>query len=71
MRKKLTLLGFLLALTAAAIATGARNAEANTCGYVVCYPEPPNLTCCDWCCVDNQGHILWCSDAPTICRTNS
>lgn len=67
MKKKLLLL--ILALGTVGGALGVRNAEANSCGYNVCYPGDPGWVCCDWCCKDNNGNILWCSDRPSVCST--
>ena len=67
MKKKLLFL--LLALATVGGALGVRNAEANTCGYIVCYPGDPGWVCCDYCCKDNNGNILWCSDRPSVCST--
>jgi hypothetical protein len=71
MKKKLLLLVLALGTVGGALTTGARNAEANSCGYNVCYPGPPGYTCCDWCCKDDYGHVLTCSDRIPLCSTNS
>ena len=57
MRKKLMLLGFGLALTAAGLATGVRTAEASTC-WDVC-----SGGCCDICCTTSSGKVI-CTARP-------
>jgi hypothetical protein len=69
MKKKLLLLVLALGTVGGALAGGARNAEANSCGYNVCYPGDPGWVCCDYCCKDDYGNILWCSDRPSVCST--
>ena len=71
MKKKLLLLALALGTVGGALTTGARSAEANSCGYNVCYPGDPGWVCCDYCCKDANGKILWCSDQPSRCSTIS
>lgn len=67
MKKKLLFLILVLAAVVGILPIGARHAEAANCGYNVCTRNPDGTKCCDWCCLDDNGTILWCSDRPSLC----
>ena len=67
MKKKLMLLALALLGVAGALSIDVRPAEAANCGYNVCTTDPDGTTCCDWCCLDANGKILYCSDRPSYC----
>jgi hypothetical protein len=66
MKKKLLFLSLSLLAVVGALSVGVRPAEAANCGYNVCTSGPAE-TCCDWCCLDDNGKILYCSDRPSYC----
>ncbi|HEV2846789.1 MAG TPA: hypothetical protein VG477_18180 [Thermoanaerobaculia bacterium] len=67
MKKKLLFLTLVLAAVTGILPISTPQAEAWTCGYNVCTTDPDGTRCCEWCCLDDNGKIITCSDRPTIC----
>ena len=67
MKTKLLFLVLVLGAVTGILLVGAPNAEAANCGYNVCTVDPDGTRCCDWCCLDDKGNILTCSDRPSLC----